>query len=72
MSQKPPANNFKWVEDLLKFNESFIKIYDENIDEGYIFEVDVEYTKELFNLHKSYHFYQKEKKIINVKSLFVV
>ena len=28
MSQKRPVNNFKWVEDLLEFNERFIKNYD--------------------------------------------
>ena len=75
MSQKRPENNFKWVEDLLKFNEKFIKKYDENSDEGYILEVDVEYPKELFNLHKdsiNLDFYQKERKLINVKNLFVV
>ena len=51
MSQKLPVNNFKWVEDLLKFNESFIKNYDEHSDEGYILEVDVEYPKNLHKLH---------------------
>ena len=35
MSQKRPVNGFKWVKNLLKFNESFIKGYDENIDKGY-------------------------------------
>ena len=47
MSQKLPVDGFKWVEedDLLKFNKSFIKNYDENSDKGYILEVDVEYPK---------------------------
>ena len=27
MSQKLPINGFKWLEDLPKFNESFIKNY---------------------------------------------
>ena len=32
MSQELPVNDFKWVnqEQLLKFNEDFIKNYDEN------------------------------------------
>ena len=72
MSQKLPVGNFKWVEDLSKFNESFIRNYDKNSDEGYILEVDVEYPKEILIFIKTYHFYQKEKKSINVKSLFVV
>ena len=69
MSQKLPVNNFKWVEDLLKFNESFIRNYDENSDEGYILEVDVEYSKELFNLHKDLPFLPKRKKINQFKKL---
>ena len=32
MSQKLPVGGFKWVKDLSKFNESFIKNYDENSD----------------------------------------
>ena len=35
MSQKLPVNGFKWVKELSKFNESFIKAYDENGDKGY-------------------------------------
>ena len=34
MSQKLPANCFKWVEELSKFNERFIKGYNENSDIG--------------------------------------
>ena len=29
MSQKLPVNSFKWVNELLKFNEDFITNYDE-------------------------------------------
>ena len=36
MSQKLPVDGFKWVKDLSKFNESFIKNYDENSYKGYI------------------------------------
>ena len=32
MSQKLPVDSFKWVKDLSKFNESFIKNYNENND----------------------------------------
>ena len=37
MSQKLPGNDFKWVkqEELSKFNEDFIKNYDENGNIGY-------------------------------------
>ena len=39
MSQKLPVRNFKWIEkgDISKFNEDFIKNYNENSDKGYIF-----------------------------------
>ena len=51
MSQKLPADGFKWKENILKFNEGFIKNYDEDSDKEYIFDVDVEYPK---NLHGWY------------------
>ena len=31
MSQKLPVNGFKWVEKLSRFNESFIRDYDEKV-----------------------------------------
>ena len=51
ISQKHPVNTFKWVQKLSKFDESLIKSYDENSDQGYFPEVDVEYSEKLFNLH---------------------
>ena len=69
MSQKLPVNGFKWVEKLSKFNESFIKNYDENSDKGYILEVDVEYPKKLFNLHKDLPFLAKREKNSKCKKL---
>ena len=43
MSQKRPANIFKWVKKLYKFDEHFIKRYDENSKKGCFLEVDVKY-----------------------------
>ena len=63
MSQKLPVNGFKCVEDLSQFNESFIKNYDGNSDKGYNLEVDVEYSKKLFNHHKDYSFLPERKKV---------
>ena len=53
----------KWLEDLSKINESFIKNYDENSNKGYFLEVDVEYPKKLFNLHRDLTFLSERKKI---------
>ena len=65
MSQKLPVNDFKWVkqEELSKFNEDFIKNYDENGNIGYFLEVDIDYLKELFNLHKDLPFLPERKKV---------
>ena len=52
MSQKRPVDGFKWVKSLSQFNEDFIKNYHENSNMGYFLEVDVEYPKKIFNLHK--------------------
>ena len=49
MSQKLPVNGFKWVKKLSKLDKHFINDYDENSEKGYFLEVDVEYTKNLFN-----------------------
>ena len=42
---------------------------DENIDKGYIFEVDVEYPKNLFNLYKDFPFLVERKKVEKCKKL---
>ena len=51
MSQKLPVNGFGWVYDVSRFNEEFIKSYNENCDIGHFFEVDVESPKKLFGSH---------------------
>ena len=56
MSQKLPVNWFKWVETLSRFNEIFIKNYNKNSDIGYFLEVDIDYPKKLFDLHKDLPF----------------
>ena len=48
MSQTFPANDFKWKKNVSKFNEGFIKNYDQNSYKQYILEVDVEYPKKTF------------------------
>ena len=71
MSQKLPVKDFKWIkkEELSKFNEGFIKNYDENGNIGYFLEVDIDYPKELFNLHKDLPFLPERKKVEKVEKL---
>ena len=69
MSQKLPVNGLKWVEKLSRFNEIFIKNYNENSDIGYFLEVDIDYPKELFNLHKDLPFLPERKKVNKVEKL---
>ena len=58
MSQKLPIKSFKWVKPkkLSKFKEDFIIKYDENSNKGYFLEVDIDYPKELFKLHRDLPF----------------
>ena len=69
MSQKLPVNGFKRVENLSKFCEIFIKSYDENSDKGFFLEVEIDYPKELFNLHKDLSFLPERKKVNKVEKL---
>ena len=63
MFQKLAVAGFKWVEDLSQFKEDFLHNYNENSNKGYFLEVDVEYPKNLFNLHKDLLFSPERKKI---------
>ena len=71
MSQKLPVNGFKWVEKsrLSRFNEIFIKNYNENSDKGYFLEIDIHYLKKLFDLHKDLPFLPERKKVNKVEKL---
>ena len=68
-SQKLPVNNFSWVKDTSQFNEDFIKIYNEESDEGYSVEVDVQYPENLHNLHNDLPFLPERMKIEKVEKL---
>ena len=63
MSQRLTVNGFKWKSDLSRFNEDFIKNYNENSDVEYFLEVDVEYLKKLFISHKDLPFLPERKKL---------
>ena len=69
MSQKLPVNNFEWIKDTSQFNEDFIKNYNEESDEGYFFEVDVQYLEKLRELHNDLPFLPQRMKIEKVEKL---
>ena len=52
------------MEYLSEFDERFIRNYDENNNKGYILQVDVEYPKNLFNLHCDLPFLPARKKMV--------
>ena len=59
--------------NILRFDEDFIKNYDEDSNKEYILEVDVEYPKNLPNLHSDLPFLAERKKIKNnTITLFVI
>ena len=45
MEQNLPVGGFKWVKDVHKMDEDFIKSYDENSNIGYFLKIDIEYPK---------------------------
>ena len=68
MSQKSPVKDFEQVKKLFKFDERFIRVYDENSNKRCFLEVDVEYAKNLFNgiglnLHSDLPFLPERNKI---------
>ena len=64
MSQKLPVDGFKWKKKLIsKFNEDFIKNYDEDSYKRYILELDVEYPKSLNDLHSDLSFLPEQRRI---------
>ena len=47
MSQKFPINEVEWIKDTFQSHEDFIKIYNEESDEGYFLAVDAQYAEKL-------------------------
>ena len=56
MSQKLPADGFKWKTDRSTFDKKFVTNYDENSSVGYILEEDAKYPKCLHDLHSDLQF----------------
>ena len=58
-----PFGGFKWFKETCKFNEDFIKSYNNDRDEGYFLEVDVQYPEDLHKLHNDLPFLPERMKI---------
>ena len=69
MCKKLPVNGFKWVTKLDKFNEDFIKNYNENSTVGYFLDVDIEYPRNLHKMHGELPFLPDRKKIRKIEKL---
>ena len=69
MSQTLPVNSFKCVQNRSRFNEGFVKSYNEDSDEGYFLGVDVQCPEELLDLHNALRFLLEITKIEKVETI---
>ena len=69
MTEKLPVRGFRWMADISKMDEDFVRSYDKNDNKGYILEVDVDYPNELQNLHNDLPFLPERMVINNTKKL---
>ena len=72
MSQKLPVNNFEWIKDTSQFNEDLIESYNEENNEGYFFEVEVQYPEKLHELYNDLAFLPESMKIVKVEKLLLI
>ena len=71
MSQKFPVNNFERIEDTSKFNEDFIKNYNEERNERYFLEIDIQYPEKLHELHNDLPFLPERMKFEEVEKVVI-
>ena len=69
MSEKLPIKGFKWIADISRIDENFVKSYNKNSNKGYILKVDVDYPHELQNLHCDLPFLPERMVVNNTKKL---
>ena len=69
MTEKLPVRGFRWMTDISRMDEDFVRSYDKNDIKGYILEVDVDYPNELQNLHSDLPFLPERMVINNTKKL---
>ena len=69
MTEKLPVRGFRWMQDISKIDEDFVKVYNKNDNKGYILDVDVDYRSKLQNLHSDLPFLPERMTINNIKKL---
>ena len=69
MTEKLPVRGFRWMTDISRMDEDFVRSYDKNNIKGYILQVDVDYPNELQNLHSDLPFLPERMVINNTKKL---
>ena len=69
MTEKLAVRGFRWMDDISKMDEDFVRGYDKNDIKGYILDVDVHYPNELQNLHSDLPFLPERIVINNTKKL---
>ena len=69
MTEKLPVRGFKWVSDISKIDEDFVKDYNKNDNKCYILDVDIDYPSKLQNLHSDLPFLPGRMIINNTKKL---
>ena len=69
MSKKLSMKGFKWMDDISRIDEEFIKGYDDNSNKGYVLEVDVNYLQELYDIHSDMPFLPERMVINKTKKL---
>ena len=69
MTETLPGRGFRWMDDISRMDEDFVRGYDKNDIKGYILEVDVDYPNELQNLHRNLPFLPERMVINNTKKL---
>ena len=69
MSEKLPIKGFKWMVDISRIDENFVKSYHKNSGKGYVSKVDVDYSCELQNLHCDLPFLPEKIVVNNTKKL---
>ena len=69
MCEKLSIKGFKWMVDISGIDENFVKSYNKNSGKGYVLKEDIDYPRELQNLHCDLPFLPEKMVVNNTKKL---